>query len=448
LTRQEVRDLADPDELLLIVVGDHVLDCTTWQHHHPGGHLTIRALCGKDATDAFSAFHPDRVEKMLGKFHFAPLLQGGNEEPDPTTLAFRRLTEDLKASGIFETDYGFYYQKAAWLFFLLAAVVAGVLLSDELWVHALSGALLGLFWQQMAFIGHDLAHFSVTHDSNTDNAIGVFVGNFFCGISSGWWKRSHNVHHIVTNSLEYDPDIQHLPILAVNEEYLQRPIFSTFYNWMLPLDGATHFLVGIQHWFYYPLMAVARYNLYVQSLLHAFGLGPYSLSEKTWRRDLQFLALAGFWTWLTLLVMHLPTCDERVAFVLLSHAVAGILHIQITLGHFIMPAYSGVTYDDDKNGWLQTQLKTTMDLDCPPWMDWFHGGLQFQAVHHLWPRAPRHRLRQLAGIVEEFCKEHDLEYHRMSFLRGNYVLLCKLREVASSTKSFSELFSDGMNWSG
>lgn len=25
-----------------------------------------------------------------------------------------------------------------------------------------------------------------------------------------------------------------------------------------------------------------------------------------------------------------------------------------------------------------TQLNTTMDVDCYRWMDWFHGGLQFQ----------------------------------------------------------------------
>ncbi len=23
-----------------------------------------------------------------------------------------------------------------------------------------------------------------------------------------WWKRNHNVHHIVTNAIEHDPDIQ------------------------------------------------------------------------------------------------------------------------------------------------------------------------------------------------------------------------------------------------
>ena len=45
------------------------------------------------------------------------------------------------------------------------------------------------------------------------------------------------------------------------------------------------------------------------------------------------------------------------------------------------------------------QLNGTMDIDCPAWMDWFHGGLQFQTEHHLFPRWPRHKLRQLREEV-------------------------------------------------
>lgn len=30
-----------------------------------------------------------------------------------------------------------------------------------------------------------------------------------------------------------------------------------------------------------------------------------------------------------------------------------------------------------------------MGIDCPEWSDFFHGGLQFQAIHHLFLRVPR-----------------------------------------------------------
>merc|ERR1712072_1648267 len=72
---------------------------------------------------------------------------------------------------------------------------------------------MGAFWQQLAFVGHDAGHNGITHHKATDNVLGILVGNFFGGVSIAWWKRTHNVHHIVTNSVDRDPDIQLLPVL-------------------------------------------------------------------------------------------------------------------------------------------------------------------------------------------------------------------------------------------
>ena len=446
-TRKEVEEKADPDKQLLVIVHDRVYDCTRWQKHHPGGHLTLRSLCGKDATDAFMATHPAYVEKrLLSKFQCATLADVG--EPDETTAAFRKLTAELKEGGWFETDYTFYYKKVAVFALMFLGVVAGVVLSENVLVHACAGVLLGMFWQQVAFIGHDLGHNSITHDRETDSILGLFAGNFFTGISIGWWKRAHNIHHIVPNSLENDPDIQNLPIFAISTEFLTSPTFSTFYEHVLLLDRLAHLLVSQQHWLYYPVMAFARFNLYAQSLTHAMGTGVYDPSEKLWNRNLQVLFLLGFWSWLSFLVYLLPTWTSRVVFFMLAHNVAGILHVQITLSHFSMPSYSGVTYDSPTTGYLQTQLETTMDIDCATWMDWFHGGLQFQVVHHLWPRVPRHKLRDLRTILIEFCKMHNLKYHEETFFKANGIMLSRLRQVAKTAKSFSEIFSEAINLSG
>ena len=59
-------------------------------------------------------------------------------------------------------------------------------------------------------------------------------------------------------------------------------------------------------------------------------------------------------------------------------------------------------YTCDENDWFRLQLATTMDVDCSEWMDWFHGGLQFQIEHHLFPRVPRHNLREVQKLVKAF----------------------------------------------
>lgn len=67
-------------------------------------------------------------------------------------------------------------------------------------------------------------------------------------------------------------------------------------------------------------------------------------------------------------------------------------------------------------------------------MDWFHGGLQFQVEHHLFPRIPRSRLRSLAPLVQTFCKENDLPYYSYGFFKGNGLVRDVMREVADQVK--------------
>lgn len=71
-----------------------------------------------------------------------------------------------------------------------------------------------------------------------------------------------------------------------------------------------------------------------------------------------------------------------------------------------------------------------MDIDCPEWLDWLHGGLQFQAIHHLFPRLPRHNLRKAQKLVREFSAKTEIKYQCYGFVDGNKVMLTRLQEVA------------------
>jgi len=207
LTREEVLEQSHPDSLCLLIIKEQIYDCTKWQHSHPGGHLTVRALCGKDATDSFSSAHSMFIqETWLHKFYYgelkpsSPLLtyQYSDEEKKDDSLtgavqikdmeaitgAFRELTQTLKEAGMFETRYPYYYLLVARFAVLFGLVLVGVFGSDQLWVHALAGITLGFFWQQVAFLGHDLGHNAVTHDRITDSFLGIFFGNFCTGIGT------------------------------------------------------------------------------------------------------------------------------------------------------------------------------------------------------------------------------------------------------------------------
>ena len=91
---------------------------------------------------------------------------------------------------------------------------------------------------------------------------------------------------------------------------------------------------------------------------------------------------------------------------MVSHAVAGILHVQIVLSHWSMHSYAGRAYTGADDEWYITTMRTTMNVATPPPLDWVHIGLQFQVEHHLYPRLPRHNLRAAREMVREVVHKH------------------------------------------
>jgi delta8-fatty-acid desaturase len=189
-------------------------------------------------------------------------------------------------------------------------------------------------------------------------------------------------------------------------------------------------LVQYQVYTYYPVMAIARFNLYLLSWLHILsrkssGLGG---SKVWWIRPTEIIFMACYWFLFgyCLLWRALPTWTLRILFILVSHIVTLPLHIQITLSHWGMSTANL----GESESFAQRQLRTTMDIECPAWLHFIHGGLQFQAVHHLFPRVPRHNLRKVQMLVREFCNDTGITYSILSFAKGNSKVIGRLQEAS------------------
>jgi len=123
-------------------------------------------------------------------------------------------------------------------------------------------------------------------------------------------------------------------------------------------------------------------------------------------------------------------------YVTVSHVLTFILHIQIMLSHYSMEV--GTAYYEDEEAFIETQLRATLDIKCPTYMDWFHGGLQFQAIHHLFPRLPRHNLRVIQPRVVALCKKFDIPYSTLPFFDANWVVVDTLKQVACDLVEYLE----------
>ena len=115
---------------------------------------------------------------------------------DAITEKFQTLHQVVTDQGYYDCDYYSYGIELL----RYSALFAAFFFSLRYGWYALSGLWLGLFWQQIMFTAHDAGHRGITHNFVIDTLIGIFIGDFCCGLSIGWWKSSHNVHHLVTNS--------------------------------------------------------------------------------------------------------------------------------------------------------------------------------------------------------------------------------------------------------
>jgi delta8-fatty-acid desaturase len=193
-------------------------------------------------------------------------------------------------------------------------------------------------------------------------------------------------------------------------------------------------MVPYQQYTYYPIMGIARFNLYLLSWSYLLSAKSSSLggSKAWWIRPTEIVFMALYWYLFgyCLLWCTLPTWTVRVAFVLVSHIITMPLHVQITLSHWGM----STSELGAAESFPQRQLRTTMDVECPAWLDFIHGGLQFQAVHHLFPRVPRHNLRKLQVLVREFCRDTNIPYSILGFVQGNRKVLGRLEEISGQVK--------------
>jgi delta8-fatty-acid desaturase len=443
---------------------------------HPGGEAALSSALGRDVTDEIRSMHPPKVyENMINLYYIGdympdmvpssrsaplkkqqrkdkPILeatwQGGmsveafddaieelyqhhsQDLQDDSKLesnldnvkireAYRRLEQDIKQRGLFKCNYWKYAKESCRYITFLFLSLWFTLYGTQTWHYLLGASFMAAFWHQLVFAAHDAGHNGITGKVEIDHIIGVIIADFIGGLSLGWWKDNHNVHHIVTNHPEHDPDIQHLPFLAITNKFFNN-IYSTYYKRILPFDAASKFFLQYQHHLYYLVLSFGRFNLHRLSFVYLFT------AKNVRNRKLELTGITFFFIWFGTLLSTLPTWKIRLAYLFVSYMLTFPLHVQITLSHFGMS-----TEDKGPNEPFPAKmLRTTMDVDCPEWLDWFHGGLQYQAVHHLFPRIPRHNLRDCVPLVKQFCKEVGLHYYMYNFSTGNGVVLGTLKSVA------------------
>jgi len=461
VTPEELSRHASEKDCWVAVHGE-VYDVSKWRSRHPGGADLLLEYCGMDATDQFELFHPPRAADRLralriGKFTTSPAAANkssptpieeaasadmpkaaseaaGEAAPAPPAVAaaglglddYRALRKQLWEEGAFEPRLGFYACKQLLVAALLALSV-GVLWSesDSTAQLVLAAVLLALALQQAAFLGHDTLHNGVLSRRGISAArdlLGQLNAGAVLGISSTMWLNEHNAHHAYTLRPHQDPQFTYFPLWLQSAKEIG--------CWMaeLPKEGVSRrlawrgvkLLVRVQHITFLPIvLAIGRYNFLAISWV-------YAVRARAWR---DMLAMGAHLLWFGAFVaLLLPTNSQRLQFVVLHYSLVGILHVQLLVSHLCTEQFTAA--EEKSLGLFQFQLLTTRNISSEWWSHWFHGGLELQIEHHLFPQLPRHQLRAIAPRVRAIADRAGVPYKEMPFLTAVRICLEDLSVLA------------------
>ncbi|KAL8291815.1 hypothetical protein RQP46_002073 [Phenoliferia psychrophenolica] len=443
--------------------GEEVENGTGWKPLVPPLHLGWSNLASSysnvgplDESLAILKEGGDAVEKLVGQGAPAgtslPFLAQASLEPPPPpagldpveqqrlSISFRKFRREmLQVPGLFDNNPWELYKAHIYRCTALFASFLGFYLkATSKWHYAVSAVSLGFFMHQIMFIAHDAGHTEITGNRFKDKVIGCIIASYASGMSLGWWVSQHDVHHMVTNHPEHDPDIQLLPFFAFTPRFFDS-LYSTFHACTMYFDAPTRFLLQYQHLHFYPIMVFARFSLFGKS--YHFLLTKATANN--WRfKTFELVGVVFFWTWYTLLVKNMGTGLDgwitRVGYTLLVLLAVCPIHIQIVLSHSAQDSSEMGVYES----FIHRQLRTTMDVSCPDYLDFIHGGLHMQVVHHMFPRLPRPNLRPATVLAKQWAIENKLEFREKNFTEGNRELRGLLQEIAGQVRALASTADD------
>ncbi len=391
-----------------IAIHGKVYDITDFAKNHPGGSI-ISDYAGRNASDEFDAFHLPRVRRRLPAYCIGTLVTnedsatGAAAPPKelPSTRDYRELRTKLWDNGWFEADVNYYLCKDLIALGILLLGLSFMTMGTSVLVRTILGGLtVGLAIQQVAFVAHDAGHYGILPPKAGGgiNWLGWFHGSVCFGISIDMWSDEHSKHHAMTMRPRQDPQFNYLPFFLISKKELSKfdelsSIEQVLARWLVPFQHLTLIPLSV---------IIGRFNLHAISMIHA-------LKERKFH---DVLGMFLYFAWFGSMVCTLPN-EERIPFVLIAYMMAGVLHIQLTISHLATDAFTAE--EDEHLQFFAHQCRTTRNIDSYWWDDWFHGGLQYQIEHHLFPQLPRHNLAKVQPMVKDLCAKHNIPYRSTCF---------------------------------
>lgn len=302
------------------------------------------------------------------------------------------------------------YRKAAIVMVWLLASYLVVLFFGSSWpVLLLAAVSSGLAQAAVGMsIMHDGGHRAVSDDRRINRGFALMLD--VMGGSSYIWHHKHNVmHHTYPNVVGSDDDIDIGPLARLAPEATHHAFHRFQHLYMWPL---------------YTFISLKWHLLDDFVQLRTARIGVHAFPRLRGRELFVFWAgKVVFFTWVLVIPILVQSWAVALVFYLVGQMVQGFtLAVTFQLAHCVEEA---TFFEAPPEGerveldFVAHQLASTVDFaPNSRLLGWYMGGLNFQAVHHVFPRICHVHYQALSGIVAEVAARHGVPYHCTPTLRA------------------------------
>jgi linoleoyl-CoA desaturase len=268
-------------------------------------------------------------------------------------------------------------------------------------LFALSGILLAFN------AAHDGAHGAFGKNKVVNEIIFRFAFNLQ-GVNSYLWKKRHIAsHHLFPNVDGCDADIDENPMLRLSPAHRKRRLHR-FQHLYATLLYACYTL----HWIFIKDFLYLRKKEY-SNLRNIQHPGIEVFRFYFWKALYLFICIILPW-----LVGH-QMSSILTAF-LISHIIISIFFVwTLIISHLTLETAFPAQNEAGKlpMDYYAHQLSTSMDYRPQNRiMNWFLGGFNAHAAHHLFPKFPHTMNRRLSKLIERLTRKYALPYNRKTFV--------------------------------
>jgi len=391
-----------------IIIEGTVYDLKKFANIHPGGNMALNIFGGNDVTIHYYMLHN---HNFLHKNALEPykLREASIEDIKNNDYEINcRIYKDFKNRVKKAIKYP--YATLEWYIKAVAIMAIEIYIEYDNILYGLNYTKSILHGIIMAMIG-----LCIQHDANHGAISKTPWVNYIWGFTQDWiggssllWKHHHVLlHHAYTNNEGNDPDTTGTIIrLHKMTNWQQYHRFQTIYTWFL-----------------LPLLPISWHFKEIYDLIFMYHCGFKISSMARNEANIGLILRCLFISRFYILPLYYYNSLHTLSCIFTTLAVGGFyLGINFIISH----NFEGVSYKipndekDIKKNWVIQQIESSSTVGGRI-LGYFHGGLNYQIEHHLFPRISHEHYHILKKITKELCDDNKIKYTYYNNLYDNIV---------------------------